>query len=65
MDVIDPNDMIAGVGVEPDGMKTEDAVSVINSVADNFDLVGLTVAEPMPRIAIKLRNMLYNLPLLK
>ena len=65
LDVIDPNDMIAGVGVEPDGMKTEDAVSVINSIADNFDLAGLTVAEPMPRIAIKLRNMLYSLPLLK
>ena len=65
LDVIDPDDMVAGVGVEPYGMKTEDAVSVINSVADNFDLVGLTVAEPMPRIAIKLRNMLYSLPLLK
>lgn len=65
LDVIDPDDMIAGVGVEPDGMKTEDVVSVINDVAANFDLVGLTVAEPMPRIAIKLRNMLNSLPLLK
>lgn len=65
LDVIDPADMIAGVGVEPDGMKTEEVVRVINDIASEYDLVGLTVAEPMPRIAIKIRNMLNRLPLLK
>jgi len=65
LDVIDPADMIAGVGVEPDGMKTEEVVRVINDIAAKYDLVGLTVAEPMPRIAIKIRNMLNRLPLLK
>ena len=65
LDVIDPADMIAGVGVEPDGMKTEEVVRVINDIASEYDLVGLTVAEPMPRIAIKIRNMLNQLPLLK
>ena len=64
LDVIDPADMIAGVGVEPDGMKTEEVVRV-NDIASEYDLVGLTVAEPMPRIAIKIRNMLNQLPLLK
>lgn len=34
-------------------------------VSSEYDLVGLTVAEPMPRVAIKLRNMLNQLPLLK
>lgn len=65
LDVIDPADMIAGVGVEPDGMKTEEVVRVINDIASEYDLIGLTVAEPMPRIAIKIRNMLNQLPLLK
>ena len=65
MDVIDPADMIAGVGVEPNGMKINEVVRVINDIASECDLVGLTVAEPMPRIAIKLRNMLSQLPLLK
>lgn len=65
LDVIDPADMIAGVGVEPDGMKTEEVVRVINDIASEYDLVGLTIAEPMPRIAIKIRNMLNQLPLLK
>lgn len=65
MDVIDPADMIAGVGIEPNGMKINEVVRAINDIASEYDLVGLTVAEPMPRIAIKLRNMLSQLPLLK
>lgn len=65
LDVLDPNEMIAGVGVEPDGMKIQEVVRVINDIAAEYDLVGLTVAEPMPRIAIKIRNMLDQLPLLK
>lgn len=65
LDVLDPGEIIAGVGVEPDGMKIEETVRVINDIAAKYDLVGLTIAEPMPRIAIKIRNMLNELPLLK
>lgn len=65
LDVIDPDDMIAGVGVEPNGMKIDETIRVINDIATEYEVVGLTVAEPMPRIAIKLRNMLNSLPLLK
>lgn len=36
LDVIDPADMIAGVGVEPDGMKTEEVVRVINDIASEL-----------------------------
>ena len=53
------------IHLEPDGMKTEEVVRVINDIASEYDLVGLTIAEPMPRIAIKIRNMLNQLPLLK
>lgn len=65
MDVLDPAEIIAGVGVEPDGMKINEVVRVINDIASEYDLVGLTVAEPMPRVAIKIRNMLNQLPLIK
>lgn len=65
LDVLDPAEIIAGVGVEPNGMKINEVVRVINDIASKYDLVGLTVAEPMPRIAIKIRNMLNQLPLLK
>lgn len=65
LDVIDPQEMIAAVGTDPDGMKIDEVVRVINDIASEFDLVGLTIAEPMPRTAIKIRNMLNELPLLK
>lgn len=65
LDVLDPAEIIAGVGVEPDGMKINEVVRMINDIASEYDLVGLTVAEPMPRVAIKIRNMLNQLPLIK
>lgn len=65
LDVLDPTEIIAGVGVEKDGMKMAEAVRVINDIAVHYELVGLTVAEFMPRIAIKMKRMLGELPLLK
>lgn len=65
MDVLDPAEIIAAVGVEPNGMKIDEVVRVISDISSKYDLIGLTVAEPMPRLAIKLRNMLHQLPLLK
>lgn len=65
MDVLDPAEIIAAVGTDPDGLKINEVVSLINDIADEKDLVGLTVAEPMPRTAIRLKNMLARLPLLE
>ncbi len=65
MDVLDPAEIIAAVGVVPDGMKIAEAVRVINDIAWEKELVGLTVAEPMPRTAIRIKEMLNQLPLLK
>lgn len=65
LDVLDPEDMFAGVGMAPDGMKVDEALRVLNDIAAAADLVGLTVAEPMPRLAIRLKNMLAQMPLLK
>lgn len=65
LDVLDPSEIIAAVGTDPNGMKIAEVVRVINDIASEYDVVGLTVAEPMPRVAIKIRNMLKQLPLLK
>ena len=64
MDVLDPAEIVAAAGPEPDGMKLAQVVRVINDIAAEKEVVGLTVAEPMPRIAIRLKNMLSRLPLL-
>lgn len=65
MDVLDPGELIAAVGVEPYGMKIREVVRLINDIANEYNLVGLTIAEPMPRAAIMIRNMLQQLPLMK
>lgn len=65
LDVLDPRDIIAGVGVEPNGMKIAEATRLINDISSEYDVVGLTVAEPMFRYAIKMKNMLNELPLLR
>ena len=64
LDVIDPMEMIAAVGIVPDGMKIEQTLRVIKDISAEYDIVSLTVAEPMPRTAIKIRNILKEISLL-
>lgn len=65
MDVLDPADILAAVADGPEGgMQLAAAVRLINDIARAKELVALTVAEPMPRVAIRLKSMLASLPLL-
>ena len=66
MDVMDPADLLAAVADGPaGGLKLTEVVRLINDIATVKELVALTVAEPMPRLAIRLKNMLSHLPLMK
>lgn len=65
MDVLDPTEIITAVGVVPNGMKIAEVVKVINDISKEKEIVGLTIAEAMPRTAIRIKNMLEQLPLLK
>ncbi len=65
MDVLDPAEIITAVGVIPNGMKIAEVVKVINDISKEKEIVGLTIAEAMPRTAIRIKNMLEQLPLLK
>ena len=58
MDVLDPAEIIPAVGVVKDGLKMAEVVRIINDVSANHSVDALTVAEPMPRTAINIRNML-------
>ena len=65
MDVMDPSDILAAVADGPEGgLKLKDVVRLINDIAREKELVALTVAEPMPRRAIRIKQMLSELPLL-
>lgn len=65
LDALDPAEIIAAVGTDPNGMRIDEVVRVINDIASEYDVVGLTIAEPMPRVAIKIKNMLNRLPLFR
>lgn len=58
MDVLDPSEIIPAVGVVNNGLKMSEVVRIINDIHAHAQIDALTVAEPMPRIAINLRNML-------
>ena len=47
----------------PNGMKINEAVRVINDIAGEKELAGLTIAEHMPRVEILMKNMMAELPL--
>ena len=64
MDVLEPEEIVAAVGVVPNGMSIGQTLRVINDIAKETDIVGLTVAEPMPRTAIRIQKMLQQLPLI-
>lgn len=66
MDVMDPADILAAVADGPaGGLRLAEVVRLIRDIAATKELVALTVAEPMPRLAIRLKNMLAQLPLMK
>ena len=63
LDVLDPSELAMAVASVPDGLKIAEVVNLINAINANYDLVGLSIAEHLPRVAIKLRNMMRELPL--
>ena len=65
VDVIASTDAALGMPHEPDAVTAATALGTITSIAEQFDLVGLTVAEFVPREAMKLRSILQSLPLLR
>lgn len=65
LDVLEPTEIMPAAGFSPGGMRMDCVVRVINDIAREKELVGLTVAEAMPRTAIRIKNMLGQLPLLR
>lgn len=64
LDVINSDEHAFGMAWEKDGISKATALGTIAAVAEEFDLVGLTVAEFVPREAIALRSLLRTLPLM-
>lgn len=64
LDVIDSDEIAFGMAWEKNGITAATAVATVAAVAEAANLVGLTVAEFVPREAMVLRTVLRSLPLL-
>ncbi|CAN5242628.1 arginase family protein [soil metagenome] len=64
LDVIDSDEIKFGMAFEPAGLSKVTALNALIAISETLDLVGLTVAEFVPREAMVLRSLLRKLPLL-
>lgn len=64
LDVLDPKELYAAVG-NTGILSVANVMNVINLISQNTQVVGLSVAEHLPKVQIKLKELLSNLPLIK
>ena len=64
VDVVDSNEIVFGLGAEPDGLTSSDVRRLVADVSAAADVVGLTIAEFIPRQVIRLQQVLRNFPLI-
>jgi arginase len=65
VDAVDSNQIIYGLGADPDGLRNDDVRRVGADIASVADVVGSTIAEFIPRQMIRLQRMLRDLPLIQ
>lgn len=64
LDVLNPKELYAAVG-DTGILSIAQTINAINAVSQNTEVVGLSVAEHLPKVQIKLKELLKNLPLIK
>lgn len=64
VDTIDSNEIVLGLGAEADGLTGAQARRVVADLSAAADVVGLTIAEFVPRQVMHLRQLLAGFPLL-
>jgi len=64
VDVVDSNEIIFGLGTEPNGLTSSEARRIVTDVSSVADVVGLTISEFIPRQVIRLQQVLRNFPLI-
>ncbi|MCB0929262.1 MAG: arginase family protein [Mycobacterium sp.] len=64
VDVVDSNEVVLGLGAEPDGLTSAQVRRIVADVQGAADVVGLTIAEFIPRQVIQMQQILDGMPLL-
>jgi arginase len=63
VDTIDSNEIVLGLGAEPDGLTSGQLRRVVADVDRAVEVVGLTIAEFIPRQVMHLQQIVRDLPL--
>ncbi|MEU3982845.1 arginase family protein [Streptomyces sp. NPDC026672] len=64
VDVVDSEEIVLGLGMEPGGLRTTEVKRILSDVSAVADVVALTVAEYIPRQVIRTLSFLRGLPML-
>lgn len=63
VDVVDSNEVTLGLGAVPGGLTSQQVRRIVADVQAHATVVGLTVAEYVPRQVMQLQRLLDGLPL--
>ncbi|MGO1183774.1 MAG: arginase family protein [Micrococcaceae bacterium] len=64
VDVVDSNEAVLGLGAVPGGLSRKQVHRIVADVAGEADVVGLTLAEFIPRSVLQLQELVDGLPLI-
>jgi arginase len=65
VDTIDSNEIVLGLGAEPNGLTSAQVQRIVADIDSVADVVGLTIAEVIPRQVMHLQQLLTGFPLLR
>ena len=65
VDTIDSNELVLGLGAEPGGLTTAQVRRIVDDLDAVAEVVGVTVAEFIPRQVMHLQQLLTGFPLLR
>src|SRR5215217_1200689 len=63
VDAIDSNEIVLGLGMEPDGLTSTEVRRIVADVEGAVDVVGFTIAEFIPRQVMHLQQIVDGFPL--
>jgi arginase len=64
VDAVDSNEIVLGLGIEPDGLTSTEVRRIVADIDGTVDVVGFTIAEFIPRQVMHLRQILDGFPLI-
>jgi arginase len=64
VDTIDSNEIVLGLGAEPNGLTSAEVRRIVGDIEQAVDVVGFTIAEFFPRQVMHLRQIVRDFPLI-